>query len=50
MHVIAGSGWVIDIDPCAGQEGSRVVAAGPPAVVAAAPESRTAQYLARVVG
>ncbi|HST59659.1 MAG TPA: excinuclease ABC subunit UvrA [Longimicrobium sp.] len=47
MHVIAGSDWVIDIGPGAGEEGGRVVAAGPPAVVAHAPESRTAPYLAR---
>jgi excinuclease ABC subunit A len=47
MRVIAGSDWVIDIGPGAGKEGGRVVAAGPPAVVARAAESRTAPYLAR---
>ncbi|HYR06218.1 MAG TPA: hypothetical protein VEQ60_00525, partial [Longimicrobium sp.] len=50
MHVIAGSDWVIDIGPGAGEEGGRVVAAGPPAVVARAAKSRTAPYLARVLG
>jgi excinuclease ABC subunit A len=47
MHVIAGSDWVIDIGPGAGEEGGRVVAAGPPAMVARAAKSRTAPYLAR---
>jgi excinuclease ABC subunit A len=46
IRVIAGSDWVIDIVPGTG-EGGRVVAAGPPAMVAAAPASRTAPYLAR---
>jgi excinuclease ABC subunit A len=49
MHVIAGSDWVIDIGPGAGEEGGRVVAAGPPTMVAQSPESRTAPYLARVL-
>ena len=52
MRVIAGSDWVIDIGPGAGDEGGRVVASGSPAEVAAesaAAESasRTAPYLAR---
>jgi excinuclease ABC subunit A len=50
MHVIAGSDWVIDVGPGAGEEGGRGVAAGPPAAVAQTPDSRTAQYLAREVG
>ena len=50
VHVIVGSDWVIDIGPGAGEEGGRIVAAGPPAVVAQTPKSRTAPYLARVLG
>jgi excinuclease ABC subunit A len=46
MQVIAESDWVIDMGPGAGDEGGRVVAAGPPAEVARSPESRTAEYLA----
>ena len=47
MRVVAGSDWVIDIGPGAGDEGGRVVAAGPPAEVARAASSRTAPYLKR---
>jgi excinuclease ABC subunit A len=47
MRVIAGSDWVIDIGPGAGDEGGRVVASGTPAAVAEVPASRTAPYLAR---
>jgi excinuclease ABC subunit A len=50
MHIVAGSDWVIDIGPGAGDEGGRIVAAGTPAEVAKSKESRTAPYLARVVG
>jgi excinuclease ABC subunit A len=46
MRVAASSDWVIDIGPGAGDEGGRVVAAGPPAEVARADGSRTASYLA----
>lgn len=47
MRVVAGSDWVIDMGPGAGEEGGRVVAAGPPADVAKGRASRTASYLAR---
>lgn len=49
MDMVAGSDWVIDIGPGAGDEGGKVVATGPPAEVARVKESRTAKYLARVV-
>jgi excinuclease ABC subunit A len=48
MDVIAKSDWVIDMGPGAGDDGGRIVAAGPPAEIAKAAGSRTAPYLARV--
>ena len=45
LRVVAASDWVLDIGPGAGEEGGRVVAAGPPAEVAEVKESRTAPYL-----
>jgi excinuclease ABC subunit A len=50
MRVVAGSDWVIDIGPGAGEQGGRLVACGPPGDVARAAGSRTAPYLARVIG
>jgi excinuclease ABC subunit A len=50
MRVVAGSDWVIDIGPGAGDEGGRIVAEGTPAEVARATGSRTAPYLARFLG
>jgi len=49
MRVVAGSDWVIDIGPGAGDEGGKVVASGPPQEVARSKVSRTAPYLARHV-
>jgi excinuclease ABC subunit A len=49
MRVVAASDWVIDVGPGAGEEGGRVVSAGPPATVARSAASRTAPYLARAV-
>ncbi len=46
MHVVAGSDWVIDIGPGAGEDGGQIVAAGPPTKVAKASKGRTAPYLA----
>jgi len=46
MDVVAESDWVIDVGPGAGEEGGRIVAAGPPADVAKHAGSRTASYLA----
>jgi excinuclease ABC subunit A len=45
MRVVAGSDWVIDIGPAAGEDGGRVVAAGTPTEVCASKASVTAPYL-----
>ena len=50
MSVAAASDWVIDMGPGAGEDGGSIVASGPPPQVAAAPRSRTAPYLARMLG
>jgi excinuclease ABC subunit A len=50
LRVIAASDWVVDVGPGAGDEGGRVVAAGPPGAVARTTKSRTGPYLARVLG
>ncbi|MEW2612967.1 excinuclease ABC subunit UvrA [Streptomyces sp. NPDC047880] len=49
MSVVAGADWVIDLGPGGGDEGGRIVAAGPPGDVARSADSRTAQYLARAL-
>ena len=50
MAVVAGSDWVLDIGPGAGDEGGRVVAAGTPGDVARSKASRTAPYLRKFLG
>ncbi|MDB5851280.1 MAG: excinuclease subunit [Rhodoferax sp.] len=50
MRVVAASDWVIDVGPGAGDAGGRVVACGSPAEVAGCAQSRTAPYLAALVG
>ncbi|WP_405975397.1 excinuclease ABC subunit UvrA [Streptomyces sp. NBC_00988] len=49
MAVVAGADWVIDMGPGGGDEGGRIVAAGPPGEVARAPGSTTAPFLARAM-
>jgi excinuclease ABC subunit A len=46
MRVVAGSDWVIDVGPGAGDEGGVIVASGTPRDVARVKGSRTAPYLA----
>jgi len=47
MRIVSESDWVIDIGPGAGEDGGKVMVAGPPAIVAKAEASITARYLAR---
>jgi excinuclease ABC subunit A len=47
MDVVAHSDWMVDIGPGAGDEGGRVVAAGPPQFVARKNHGLTAKYLSR---
>lgn len=47
MRVIAGSDWIIDIGPGAGEEGGKIVVAGSGEKVAEDKKSRTAVYLKR---
>jgi excinuclease UvrABC ATPase subunit len=49
LRVVTDADWVIDIGRAAGEEGGRIVAEGPPDVVAASRGSRTAPYLRRVL-
>ena len=46
MTVAAASDWIVDVGPGAGEEGGRIVIAGPPDKVAGSAASRTAKYLA----
>jgi excinuclease ABC subunit A len=47
LRVIAGSDWIIDMGPGAGDEGGQVVFAGAPLELASCSESRTGAHLAR---
>ncbi|MBV8252219.1 MAG: excinuclease ABC subunit UvrA [Chitinophaga sp.] len=47
MRVLAGSDWIIDIGPGAGEEGGKIVAQGTPADVARSKHSKTASFLAK---
>jgi excinuclease ABC subunit A len=50
MRVVAQSDWVIDIGPGAGDQGGKIVVAGPPQKVAKSWKSQTAPVVAGVLG
>jgi excinuclease ABC subunit A len=50
LAVVRAADQVIDLGPGSGPRGGRVVVAGPPAAVAACPESLTGRYLAGTAG
>jgi excinuclease ABC subunit A len=50
LDVIKQADWLIDLGPEGGDGGGRIVAQGPPEVVARAKKSYTGQALARVLG
>ncbi len=50
LDVIQTADWVIDLGPEGGPEGGRLVAAGPPAAIAACAESHTGRFLSKVLG
>ena len=50
MRVVAGSDWVMDVGPGAGEEGGRMVACGTPTEMSRSRQSRTAPYLKRFLG
>ncbi|MFN8391916.1 MAG: excinuclease ABC subunit UvrA [Bdellovibrionota bacterium] len=45
MRVVAGSDWVVDMGPGAGDEGGKITAEGTPSSVSVARSSQTAPYL-----
>ncbi|MET3920053.1 excinuclease ABC subunit UvrA [Arthrobacter sp. UYEF20] len=50
MDVVAAADWVIDLGPAGGDAGGQIVAVGTPAAVARSKKSRTAPYLAAMLG
>ncbi|HXG43596.1 MAG TPA: excinuclease ABC subunit UvrA [Gemmatimonadales bacterium] len=49
LDVIKTADWIIDLGPEGGEGGGRVVAEGPPEVVARVPESHTGRFLRKVL-
>jgi excinuclease ABC subunit A len=50
LDVIKQADWIIDLGPEGGEGGGRIVAEGPPELVARTKKSYTGQSLARVLG
>jgi excinuclease ABC subunit A len=50
LDVIKTADWVVDLGPEGGDGGGRIVAEGPPEVVAKVPESHTGRFLAGMLG
>jgi excinuclease ABC subunit A len=50
LDVVKTADWIVDLGPEGGDGGGRVVAEGPPEVVAKVPESHTGRFLANVLG
>ncbi|MFH1263830.1 MAG: excinuclease ABC subunit UvrA [Pseudomonadota bacterium] len=49
LDVVKTADWVIDLGPEGGENGGRVIAAGPPEAIAAEPKSYTGQYLRKIL-
>jgi excinuclease ABC subunit A len=49
LDVIKTADWIIDLGPEGGEEGGRIVAAGPPEQIIRVPESHTGRYLRDVL-
>jgi len=47
LDLIAAADWVIDLGPEGGEGGGKIIAQGPPAKIAQAKNSHTAQFLKR---
>jgi len=50
LDLIAAADWVIDLGPEGGEGGGKIIAQGPPAKIAQAKNSHTAQFLKRFFG
>jgi excinuclease ABC subunit A len=49
LDVIKTADWIIDMGPEGGLGGGRIVAEGPPEIIAASPDSHTGRYLSKIL-